>query len=162
MLWISLCISSRNSYVISFGEEGLTSDENRLFVVNNSVYNRYDKTILVRNTSETPTIIANNLMGGAPAGLVSGEYKAAGNQAFPYHGMVNPRELNFALRDTASAIDAGMELEDVSAGLPVIPVAEYAHPVSMRARPLVAQLDVGAHEYCADQTSTDAMPIGGN
>lgn len=159
---IEKAVESRNPYVISFGEEGLTSDENRLFVVNNSVYNRYDKTILVRNMSETPAIIANNLMGGATAGLGSGEYKAAGNQAFPYHGMVNPRELNFALQDTASAVDSGMELEDVSEGLPVFPVAEYVHPVSMRARPLVAQLDVGAHEYCADQTSADAMPTGGN
>jgi len=159
---IEKAVESRNPYVISFGQEGLTSDVNRLFVVNNSIYNRYDKTILVRNTSETPTIIANNLIGGAPVGLVTGEYKAAGNQAFPSHGMVDPRELNFALGDIASAIDSGVELEDVSAGLPVIPVAEYVHPVSMRARSLVAQLDIGAHEYCADGASADASSIGRN
>lgn len=147
---IEKAVDSRNPYAISFGQEGLTSEDNRLFVVNNSVYNRYDKTIFVRNASDTPAFIANNLIGGAPLGLVSGEYVAEGNRSFADHGMVDPREYDFRLTHTAGAIDTGSAIDNVLSDLPVVPVAEYVHPVSMRPRIPVAQLDVGAHEYCAD------------
>ena len=145
---IEKAVVSKNPYVISFGQEGLITEENRLFVVNNSVYNRYDKTILIRNTSEIPAVIINNLLGGVPSGMASGDYMADGNRAFPDHGMVNPREYEFGLQDTASAIDTGIELGHIFSGLPLIPVAEYVHPVSMRPRSIVARLDVGAHEFC--------------
>jgi hypothetical protein len=145
---IEKAVESKNPYVISFGEEGLESDENRLFVVNNSIYNRYDKTILIRNTSETPAFFTNNLIGGATSGTSSGGYEAKGNRAFPDHGMVNPREYDFGLQNTAGAIDAGIELGEVLSGLPLNPVAEYVHPVSMRPRSMVARIDVGAYEFC--------------
>ncbi len=147
---IEKAVESRNPFAISFGQEGLTSDENRLFVVHNSVYNRYDKTILIRNAAKSPVFVANNLIGGAPTGLVTGEYTAEGNQNLPDHGMVNPREYDFHLLDAARAIDNGIEIDSVSSGQSLLPVAEYVHPVSMRSRNAVAQPDVGAHEYCAE------------
>ncbi len=141
-------VASRNPYAISFGHEGLTSEDNRLFVVNNSIYNRYEKTIYIRNAAEEPVLIANNLLGGAPAALVSGNNRAEGNLNFPDHGMRDPREFEFSLTDTAAAIDAGIVPVSEFPGISILPEAEYVHPVSMRVRPSVAQLDVGAHEYC--------------
>ena len=141
-------VASRNPYAISFGQEGLTSSDNRLFVVNNSIYNRYEKTIFIRNAAEDPALVANNLLGGAPAGLVTGNHAAEGNLNFPDHGMANPREYDFSLTDTATAIDAGMTTVNGALDIPLLPQSEYVHPVSMRARPSVSQVDVGAHEYC--------------
>jgi hypothetical protein len=147
---IEKAVLSKNLYVIGFGEEGLITEENRLFVVNNSVYNRYEKSILIRNASDIPAVIANNLLGGATSGMASGNYTADGNRAFPDHGMINPREYDFELQDTASAIDTGIELGHIFSELPLFPEAEYVHPVSMRPRSIVARLDVGAHEFCSE------------
>jgi hypothetical protein len=141
--------ASRNPYVISFGEEGLKSEVNRLYVVNNSIYNRFHNAILVRNTSEVPALIFNNLIGGAISGLASGPNEAVGNRAHPDHGMANPTEYDFELLDRARAIDAAIGIEQVLAPAPLEPEAEYVHPVSMRARAKVARLDVGAYEFCS-------------
>jgi hypothetical protein len=155
---------SRNPYVMSFGQEGFKSQENRLFIVNNSVYNRYDKTIFARNVSETPAVIVNNLFGGAPSGIATGDYSGDGNRAFPDHGMANPREYDFELLDTAGAIDSGIELATLYSGIPLMPLAEYVHPVSMRPRPVVARLDVGAHEFCHESApeNSELEAVNGN
>ena len=62
---IEKAINSRNPYLISFGEEGLTRDDSQLFVANNSVYSRYDKMILIRSAAQQPAVVVNNLIGGA-------------------------------------------------------------------------------------------------
>jgi hypothetical protein len=146
---IEKAVASRNPYVVSFGAEGLNPKTDRLHVVNNSIYNRASKAIVVQNASDVPALIFNNLIGGATVGLASGPIEAAGNRAYPDHGMVNPRDFDFALLETAGAIDAAVDLKAGSSTLPLLPEAEYVHPVSMRARVQVARLDVGAQEFCS-------------
>jgi acyl-coenzyme A thioesterase PaaI-like protein len=142
-------VVSGNPYVISYGEEGLNSADNRLFVMNNSVYNRYDKTVFIRNASEQPAFLVNNLLGGATMGIAEGEHKSEGNLALPEHGMRDPRNYDFELIETAAAINTGIALSQYGDEDFLTPSAEYVHPVSRRDRRTVHRIDIGAHEYCA-------------
>ena len=146
---IEKAVVSSNPYVISFGEEGLESADNQLFVINNSVYNRYDRTILLRNASDQPAVVLNNLLGGATMTFADGPHESDGNLALPEHGMRSPRNFEFELIDTAAAIDSGIAVSEYGDEDLLVPSAEYAHPVSRRDRNLVHRLDVGAQEFCA-------------
>jgi hypothetical protein len=59
----------------------------------------------------------------------------------PEHGMIDPRNYDFALLAGAPAIDAGVEFV-------VTPSKEYVHPVQWRPRQNVWRIDVGAFERC--------------
>lgn len=95
-----------------------------------------------RFTAPRHALIANNLFGSAPLGLATADYAARGNQSYPDHGMIDPREYDFRLTRSARAIDSGIPLEDESKEDRLAPAAEYVYPVSMRSRASVAKLDV--------------------
>ena len=127
--------------MISYAGESNEYPRNRLMIVNNSIYNRDFKGVVVRNHKDLDVVMANNLIGGAPTVTTDSVIELVNNLTRPEHGMRDPRNYDFGLVAEATAIDAGVEFE-------VTPSREYVHPVQWRTRESVWRLDVGAYERC--------------
>jgi hypothetical protein len=130
-----------NHGMISYAGEEIHHADNRLEVVNNSIYNRDFQGIVVRNHADLEVVMVNNLFGGAPAATVKGVGKLLGNLTRPEHGMADPRNYDFSLTSGAAAIDHGIQFEPK-------PNYEYVHPARARPRQEVWRNDVGAYEGC--------------
>jgi hypothetical protein len=130
-----------NHGIFSFAGESSDHPDNRLVIVNNSIYNRDFKGVVVRNHASLDVEMVNNLLGGAPAANTDSVINLAGNLTRPEHGMTDPRNYDFSLKNSAAAIDAGVEFE-------IVPSREYVHPVRWRNRQTIWILDVGAYERC--------------
>jgi hypothetical protein len=130
-----------NHGMISYASESNEQPDNRLLIVNNSIYNRDFKGVVVRNKRNLDVLLANNLLGGAPVALTDSVIEPVNNLTRPEHGMRDPRHYDFGLVVGAVAIDAGVEVE-------IKPLREYVHPLRGHPRQTVWRLDVGAHERC--------------
>ena len=127
--------------MISYAGESNEHPANRLSIVNNSIYNRDFKGIVVRNHRDLGVVMANNLLGGAPAVTTDSVIELVNNLTRPEHGMTDPRNYDFSLVGGAPAIDAGVDFE-------IAPSKEYVHPTGWRHRTEVWRTDVGAFERC--------------
>ena len=139
---------AENPIMISFGEEKADREDQALFVVNNTFYNRVFEGTFVRNKTEIEAVVANNLFAGAPGILLRGSGLDVANERRPGRWLMDASAFDFRLTDGAPAIDAGTDPASL-AGLRFLPDAEYRHPARGQARATIAAIDVGAHEYCA-------------
>ncbi len=130
--------------MLSYAGELNQYEENRLWIVNNSIYNRDFEGIVVRNPEGLDVVMVNNLLGGAPAASAAGMVKLVNNLMRPDHGMRDPRNYDFSLLPGAAAIDSGSRFS-------ITPDKEYLHPARWRSRQQVWRLDVGAYERCGIQ-----------
>jgi hypothetical protein len=138
---------AENPNAISYASERPGIETGRLWVVNNSLHNRYLNAAFVRNRSQRPVVVMNNVLAGAPMSLKAGAVEIAGNYQAPDHGLVDSARLDFGLEPDSPLIDAGTDPGSVD-GVSLWPEFEYVHPASGRPRQRVAAIDVGAREFC--------------
>jgi hypothetical protein len=138
---------AENPNAISYASERPGIETGRLWVVNNSLHNRYLNAAFVRNRSQRPVVVMNNVLAGAPMSLKAGAVEIVGNHQAPEHGLVDSARLDFGLKPDSPLIDAGTDPGSVD-GVSLWPEFEYVHPASGRPRQRVAAIDVGAREFC--------------
>jgi hypothetical protein len=138
---------AENPNAISYASERPGIETGRLWVVNNSVHNRYLNATFVRNRSQRPVHVINNVLAGAPMSVKAGEVETVGNYQAPEHGLVDSARLDFGLKADSPLIDAGTDPGSVD-GVSLWPGYEYVHPASGRPRQRVAAIDIGAREFC--------------
>jgi hypothetical protein len=138
---------AENPNAISYASERPDIETGRLWVVNNSVHNRYLNATFVRNRSQRPVRVVNNVLAGAPMSLKAGAVETVGNYRAPEHGLVDSARLDFGLKPDSPLIDAGTDPGTVE-GLSLWPEYEYVHPATGRVRQRVAAIDIGAREFC--------------
>ncbi len=138
---------AENPNAISYASERPDIETGRLWVVNNSLHNRYLNAAFVRNRSQRPVRVINNVLAGAPMSLKAGAVEVVGNYQAPEHGLVDSARLDFGLEPDSPLIDGGTDPGSVD-GVSLWPEFEYVHPASGRPRQRVAAIDVGAREFC--------------
>ena len=167
-------MAPENNTLITFAPEGADRwEDNRLFVVNNTLVNDLGRGIFIHNHAPTDIYVYNNLMLGAgsvvrgPAielanltdqgeggvlrrfaatvrGWLPGRQNLVGSER-----LVQSRAAyDYRLIENSPAIDAGLVLDEDHAGeIDVQPAYEYLHPLAIRPRQHGAAIDVGAFEY---------------
>ena len=138
---------AENPNAISYASERPGIETGRLWVVNNSVHNRYLNATFVRNRSQRPVQVINNVLAGAPMSLKAGAVETVGNYQAPEHGLVDSARLDFGLKPDSPLIDAGTDPGSAD-GVSLWPEYEYVHPATGRPRQRVAAIDIGAREFC--------------
>jgi hypothetical protein len=138
---------AENPHAISYASERPGIETGRLWVVNNSIHNRYLNATFVRNRSQRPVLVTNNVLAGAPMSIKAGEVETAGNYQAPEHGLVDSARLDFSLKPDSPLIDAGTDPGTVD-GVSLWPEYEYVHSATGRPRQRVAAIDIGAREFC--------------
>jgi len=138
---------AENPNAISYASELPAIETGRLWVVNNSLHNRYLNAAFVRNRSQRPVTVMNNVAVGAPISLKAGIVDVQANYQAPDHGLGDAPQLDFGLKPDSPLIDAGVDPGSVD-GVSLWPQFEYVHPASGRPRQRVAAIDIGAHEFC--------------
>ena len=138
---------AENPHAISYASEQPGIETGRLWVVNNSVHNRYLNATFVRNRSQRPVRVINNVLAGAPMSLKSGAVETVGNYQAPEHGLLDSARLDFGLKPDSPLIDAGTDPGSADA-VSLWPEYEYVHPATGRPRQRVAAIDIGAREFC--------------
>jgi hypothetical protein len=138
---------AENPNAISYASERPGIETGRLWVVNNSIHNRYLNAAFVRNRSQRPVVVINNVLAGAPMSLKAGAVETGFNYQAPEHGLVDSARLDFGLKPDSPLIDAGGDPGSVD-GVSLWPGFEYVHPASGRPRQRVAAIDIGAREFC--------------
>ena len=139
--------AAENRIVISYGEESSDRERQALYVINNTIYNRVLDATVVRNATTVEGVVANNLVGGAPALLLDGPGTTLTNVRTPGPWLVDARGADYRLTPEAPAIDAGTPVADI-AGFGLSVDAQYSHPALGTRREPVWRIDVGAHEFC--------------
>ena len=146
---------AENKYVVSYAGEGLRFEENELYLLNNTLYNRALRGIFVRLATPTPAHVMNNIAIGVPVGLVESDYRhtiqRAANVTSEKHGLRDPKQYDFTPTATSQVVDAGEQLETGA-------TAEYVHPAAWRRRVAVDRPDIGAYEICRGAPET-ASPV---
>jgi hypothetical protein len=138
---------AENPNAISYASERPDIETGRLWVVNNSLHNRYLNATFVRNRSQRPVHVINNVLTGAPMSLKAGAVETVGNHQAPEHGLVDSARLDFGLKPDSPLIDDGTDPGTVD-GVSLWPEYEYVHPATGRPRQRVAAIDIGAREFC--------------
>ncbi len=138
---------AENPNAISYASERPDIETGRLWVVNNSLHNRYLNAAFVRNRSQRPVTVMNNVAVGAPISLKAGIADLRANYQAPAHGLRDAPQLDFGLMPDSPLIDAGAAPGSAD-GVSLWPEFEYVHPASGRPRQRVAAIDIGAHEFC--------------
>jgi hypothetical protein len=138
---------AENPNAISYASERPGIETGRLWVVNNSLHNRYLNAAFVRNRSQRPVVVMNNVAVGAPISLKAGIVDLRANYQAPDHGLRDAAKLDFGLKSDSPLIDAGTDPGAVD-GVSLWPEFEYLHPASGRPRQRVAAIDIGAREFC--------------
>jgi hypothetical protein len=136
-----------NPHAISYASERPDVAEGSLWVVNNTFYNRYPEATFVRNRSQRPVRVVNNVAVGAPVSLKAGAVELEANRQDVFHGLRDAPGLDFGLLPDSPLIDAGID-PDEAQGRSLLPEFEYLHPASGRPRQRVAAPDAGAREFC--------------
>jgi hypothetical protein len=137
--------NSVNRTIIGYGTENPRFDDNALQIVNNTFYNRYLNALAVDNRRPTVAQVVNNLFAGAPLVRLEGAGKLFGNIDRVDHGLAEPHKGDYSITAASPAVDAGVDPKTLGLEPPAM---EYVHPVSVRQRVRVWNMDVGAYERC--------------
>jgi hypothetical protein len=138
---------TENPAMVSFAAEKDAAGDDQLVVAFNTFYNMWLDGIFVDNRSASAARLVNNVFSGAPAQTVRGAADLAGNVIGPGAALADPRTSNFQLTAESRAIDAAEE-PPTAGEWNLVPSLEYAHPASVRARPVIYRRDAGALEFC--------------
>jgi hypothetical protein len=141
-----------NPTLLSWGAEGASNPDKRLFVVNNTFVNELGKGTFIQAPGAMLSA-KNNVFVGAGT-LFSGGALSADNLAQDASAFVAPAQLDYHLKQGAAPIGKA-----VSAGMAdqfsLAAISEYSHPVT--AAPRASVRDLGAFEYgSATQPAADA------
>jgi MYXO-CTERM domain-containing protein len=149
--------SSGNPTLLSYGEEGLTNPDTRLFVVNNTfVTDRASGTFINVSGAGAALTAHNNLFVGT-ATVTNGAALSADNLSGIDPLFVDAAAFNYRLKAGSPAIDKGVAAGAADA-FSLTPTLEYLDPLATVARKSDGKLDVGAFEY---GTSLATNPDGG-
>ena len=137
-----------NSTLISFGAESQvkTDPTHALFVVNNTAVNDHVAGALVRNHTSTPAALINNLYVG-PGNLAVGAAEMRYNLQTDRPKLRDRTILDYRLTARSAAINRGAPPGDTPTGVPLEALQEYVHPLGLRPRVTLGQVDIGAYEF---------------
>jgi hypothetical protein len=137
-----------NSTLISFGPESpnKTDPAHVLFLVNNTAVNDDLAGALVRNHTNTPVQLINNLFVG-PGKLAVGAAESRNNLQTDRPKLRDRSTMDYRLTGRSPAINRGTRPGDSPDGVPLEALQEYVHPLRLRLRRPVGPIDVGAYEY---------------
>lgn len=115
-------------------------------LVNNTFVNDRGSGVFIQWAEDTAagSRLLNNLFAGR-GDLNLASARSIASLATEKPGFVRSETLDFRLASSSPAVDAGQTGDSEFDGL--LPVFEYAHPASGRARPRVGPIDIGAREY---------------
>ncbi|NYE37374.1 hypothetical protein F4692_002507 [Nocardioides cavernae] len=131
---------SENPALVSYGAEGLTHPDRRLWVVNNTFVNRRTSGTFVVVADGARATLRNNLLVG-PGDLSTGPAAARANRRVGTSGFVDASAEDFRLLASSPAVDRG-----VAVPRRWRPRWEYAPPAAAVRRPRVGPTDLGAFE----------------
>lgn len=120
---------SENPALISYGAEGLTHGQRRLWVVNNTLVNRRTSGTFVVVAPGARAELLNNLLVG-PGTLVSGSSRSRANLRVTDRAFVAPRRDDYRPRRGSAAINRGVAVPRAFRA-----TVEYVAPARQRARP---------------------------
>ena len=138
---------AHNPMIISFGAEKQDRVNQALYVVHNTFYNKYHKTIFVKNYTDADALLLNNLFAGARGVMLQGIGQIDGFLTEGLLGLTDPRAYDYSLSTDSPAIDAGVAIP-VFEDMNLLPESEYVHSADARNRQIVWKPDIGAHEFC--------------
>jgi hypothetical protein len=144
---------AENRPIVAYGAEAATRRhaENAITVAFNTVYSKSVDAVLLRLALDAPALLVDNLVAGAPVISLEGKARADQNLILAGGGMMDPQNLDFRLTPDSRAIDAGVRTT-ADGRTVALPAWEYVHPQGGKPRFPVWQPDMGAHEYCAQET----------
>lgn len=132
---------AENSTLISYGAEKIRHQDNRLFLIHNTLANSRVagcRVLRVREGLEPARMVNNALVGCT---RMNGPVEAAGNVSLPWKALVDPDELDFRLKPGSLPDGAGIDLDQ--AGLEK-PTHQYRHPAAGEPRPDAGKPVIGA------------------
>lgn len=143
-----------NSILLSYGEEGTSNPDKRLFVVNNTFVNDKDKGTFIKVVDGVALVAHNNLFVGPGTVSTTGAL-SADNLSGVDPKFVNQAMFDYHLQAGSPALDKGVDPGSADA-FSLTPVAEYVQPVKGVPRKSDGKLDIGAFEL-----GTDPNGMGG-
>ena len=129
-----------NYTLLSYGAEGVESRSGNLHVINNTFVNDDSAGIFVRNFSNVPAQVVNNLFVG-PGNEMLGLGEMNSNLSTREPRFVDRRSFDYRLRRDSPAVDAGATLSGSLAARKI-----YIHPASAAPRRIIGPVDIGAYE----------------
>ena len=142
--------NDQNPYMLSYGEEGATNANSRLYAVNNTFVDDRGRSSDAAIHLATNALVQNNIsVGGttfvdqASATLVTNCVVWESDARF-----ANPSGFDYHLQAGSACIDAGSAPGTSPEGYPLQPTAQYVYDTAQTARGVVgAAIDAGAFEH---------------
>lgn len=146
-----------NSIIISYGAEGLSQQQNEVYVINNTIVNDRHYGVFLRTNNETnKAIFANNLLIG-PGDISQGFVEKITNlHISAISGLrsffsEDPQfydisKYDYRIKSGSTAIDKGSILQPAH-GVDLIPKWSYEHPSRKTERIIINNPDLGAYEF---------------
>jgi hypothetical protein len=135
-----------NSTLVAFAPEGEKNRSQGLFIINNTFVNDNRTAIYIKNSSQTPAKVVNNIFGSIGDTIIGGTSEMGKNLVTDAPGFVDRSKYDFHLTSTSPAIDAGVFI-DSGKRFPLMPEWQYVHPHGKEKRPIIGVIDTGAYEY---------------
>lgn len=144
-----------NGSLFSWGEEGVSNPDKRVFVASNTFVNDFSSGKFI-NAAGATIVAHNNLFVGPGAASSSGASSADNLTGDP--SFVDRAAYDYHLREGSSAIGKAVD-PGMADQLSLKPVSEYAHPLREVARTKAD--DVGAYEYSTGTVTAGSPASGG-
>ncbi len=145
---------SENTSIVTYGLEGLSNPDNRLYVVNNTFVNRGEKArYIVIQSGAGETKVINNIFAGNDAEtekIVVGTADTLANvrrNSIDEMHFVDEPNYDYHITIYSPALDAGVDPQSSSDGRTLFPLAEYKHPLDSLPRFFYESIDAGAYEF---------------
>ncbi len=141
--------TTQNSALLDYGSEGPSNPGQDLYVINNTFVNeRSGGAVFVSiNTAVTvPAIIKNNIFMGSGTPVSQTGAVVANNFSAGDPGLVDAAHFDYHLSPGSPCVEAGTDPGSTSAGVSLVPIAQYVHPASFEGRTTVGTIDLGAYE----------------